>query len=270
MILSTKTRKAILSIPFAREISNFVVNISNKKFFKKLNAEKHFDEIINSLKDSKVGERCFIVGNGPSLTVEQLEKIKKEDSFGANRIYKLFEKTEWRPKFYVIQDKYDNTKGVYENLDVEYLFVSDFYWKEHGMSNPNALCYHINRTLRQTNKLPFSEECSEYIQTAATVTYTMIQLACYMGYSEIYMIGMDHTYANVTNDKGVIIQKNDVKNHIFEDEHPGEVVANISYMEDAYRAAKAYCDSHGVKIFNATIGGALEIFERIDFWSIVN
>lgn len=269
MILSAATRKKILSIPYAREIANWYVNTSNTLFFNRLNSTYHFDKKINILKGTKRGQRCFIVGNGPSLTIEQLETIKMEDCFGANRIYKMFDKTEWRPKYYVIQDKYDSTKGVYDKLNVNYLFVSDFYWKEHGMRNPNALCYHINRTLRQTHKLPFSEECSEYIQAASTVTYTMIQLACYMGYSEIYMIGMDHTYANVTNDKGVIIQKNDVKNHIFEDERPEEVVANISYMEDAYRAAKAYCDSHGIKVFNATIGGALEIFERIDFWSIV-
>lgn len=137
-----------------------------------------------------------------------------------------------------------------------------------GMSNPNAICYHIKRTLKQTPKLPFSQDCSQYIQAASTVTYTMIQLACYMGYNEIYLIGMDHTYANVTDDKGVVIKKNKVRSHAFEDEKPEEVVANISYMEDAYRTARQYCEAHGVKIYNATIGGALEIFERKDFWKI--
>mgnify|MGYP001851741501 FL=1 len=269
MILSAKTRKAILSVPFAREAANLVVNISNNRFYKKLNAEKHFDEKIRSLKNSKAGQRCFIVGSGPSLTVDQLEAIKDEDCFGANRIYILFEKTTWRPKYYVIQDKYDSTKGVYENLDVEYLFISDFYWKEHGMKNPHAICYHIDRTLKQTSNLPFSDDCSMYIQAASTVSFTMIQLACYMGYKEIYLIGMDHTYANVTNDKGVIIQKNKVKSHAFEDEKPNEVVANISYMEDAYRTARKYCESNGVGIYNATLGGALEIFERKDFWKLM-
>lgn len=269
MILSAKTRKIILSFPLAREATNMIVNITNKSFYKKLNKQKHFDEKIKSLKNTKKGKRCFIVGNGPSLTAEQLDAIVNEDCFGANRIYKMFEKSQWRPDYYVIQDKYDNTKGVYEKLDVKYLFVSDFYWKEHGMKNPQAVCYHINRALRQTENLPFSEECSEYIQAASTVTFTMIQLAAYMGYSEIYLIGMDHTYANITNDKGVIIQKNNVRNHAFEDEKPNEVVANIVYMEAAYRTAKKYCEKHNVKIYNATIGGALEIYERKDFWKVM-
>ncbi|CUO45460.1 Uncharacterized protein conserved in bacteria [[Eubacterium] contortum] len=269
MILKVKTRKNILKIPFAREVSNYIVNVGNELFYSKLNSTRQFDKKIRSIKGTKTGKRCFIVGSGPSLTLNQLEAIKCEDCFGANRIYKMFEKTVWRPKYYVIQDKYDSTKGIYEKLDVENLFISDFYWKEHGMSNPNAICYHIKRALKQTRNLPFSEDCSTFVQAASTVTFTMIQLACYMGYSEIYLIGMDHTYANVTNDKGVIIQKNNVKSHAFEDEKPNEVVANIAYMEQAYRTAKNYCESHDIKIYNATLGGALEIFERVDFWKLI-
>ena len=269
MLLSAKTRKIILSFPFARELSNLIVNVSNSRFYKSINKARHFDMKIRSLKNSCIGKRCFIVGSGPSLTMEQLEMIKYEDCFGANRIYKLFDKTSWRPKYYVIQDKYDETKGVYEHLDVEYFFVSDFYWKEHGMKNPNAICFHINRALKQTHDLPFSEDVARFVQAASTVTFSMIQLAVYMGYQEIYLIGMDHTYANVTNDKGVIIQKNNVKSHVFEDEKPNEVVANITYMEAAYRTAKNYCETHGIGIYNATIGGSLEIFKRVDFWEVV-
>lgn len=268
MILSADTRKKILKIPFAREMSNFIVNKNNVNFYKKLNRTMHYEEKILELKKTCIGKRCFIVGNGPSLTLEQLEKIKNEDCFAANRIYKIFDKTEWRPKYYVIQDKYDNTKGIYENLKVEYLFVSDFYWREHGMKNSNAICYHINRNLRQSNNIPFSLNVDKCIQAASTVTYTMIQLAVFMGYDEIYLIGIDHMYANVTNDKGEIIKRNNVKNHVFEDEKPNEVVANISYMESAYYTAKNFCEKNDIKIKNATLGGALEIFERVDFWSL--
>lgn len=270
MLIKTETRKAILRIPFAREASNAIVNFNNSLFYTSLNRKNDFQSRIKKLKGRKKGKRCFVVGNGPSLTVEQLEAIKKEDCFSANRIYKMFDKTSWRPLYYVVQDKYDSTKGFYENLEVKTLFVSDFYWREHGIKNPNAICYHIHRTLKQTSNIPFSVDCSKFVQAASTVTFTMIQFAVYLGYSEIYLIGMDHTYANVTNDRGEIIQKNNVKSHAFEDEKPNEVVANISYMEDAYRVARRYCEEHGVKIYNATIGGALEIFNRTDFFSVVN
>lgn len=269
MLLNAKTRRLILNIPFAREVSNWLINLNNFKFFLALNRKVHYKRKIELLKGIGVDKRCFIVGNGPSLSVDQLSKIKNEDSFGANRVYKIFNKTEWRPMFYVIQDPYDyTTKDVYENIDVPYVFVSDYYWRKHGMSNQNAICYHINRNLRQSKQIPFSEDVSTYIQAAATVTYTMIQLAVYMGYKEIYLIGMDHNYSVVTDDKGNVIKTNNVKNHAFEDEKPQEVVANIAYMEDAYNAAKKYCEEHNVIIRNATIGGALEVFERVDFYEL--
>lgn len=268
MLLSANTRKLILKFPFAREATNLIINVKNSRFYKKLNKDRHFDCKIYKMQGTCSGRRCFIVGNGPSLTIEQLEKIKNEDSFGANRIYKMFGKTSWRPQYYVIQDKYDSTVGVYENLDVNTLFVSDFYWNAHGMENPNAICYHIKRNLKQSAEIPFSDQISEYVQAAATVTYTMIQIAAYLGYSEIYLIGMDHTYANITNDKGEIVQHNNVKNHAFDDEKPNEVVANVEYMDLAYRSAKDYCDRHNIKIRNATLGGALEVFERCDFWDL--
>lgn len=271
MLLSAKNRQKLLKIPLMRETTNLYVNISNLCFFHKVNKNKIFTNKIQNLKNNTPNNRCFIVGSGPSLTIEQLEKIKDEDSIAANRIYKLFDKTTWRPKYYVIQDPYDPTPPEnYERLKVENLFVSDYYWKENGMNNPNAICYHSKRTLKQKKKLPFSKNIASHIQVAGTVTYSMIQMAVYFGYKEIYLIGMDHSYANETNDKGQIISRKNINSHVFKDEKPNEVVANISYMENAYNSAKDYCDKKGIKIYNATIGGKLEVFDRVDFWTLFN
>lgn len=269
MLLSAENRKKILKFPGMRMATNLYVNILNTIFYKKECRKNKFNKTIKKMKNSKENKRCFIVGNGPSLTMKQLNMIANEQSFGANRVYKLFNKTIWRPNYYVIQDPYDPTpKENYERLDVENLFVSDYYWKEHGMKNKNAICYHTIRTLKQKRNLPFSKDISKYVQVAGTVTYTLIQLAVYMGFKEIYLIGMDHNYTNITNDKGELIKINNIKSHVFEDENPKEVVANISYMEDAYNSAKKFCKENNIKIYNATLGGKLEIFERKDFWKL--
>lgn len=268
MLLNAKTRALILSLPFAREFTNWYENSKNYIFFKRINKERRFEQRILSMKDTMRGKRCFIVGNGPSLTDEQLELIMRDYSFGANRIYKVFDKTAWRPDFYVLHDKYDLTTGIYENLKVDTFFVSDAYWKEHGMKNGNAICYHVMRQVKPTHDIPFSSEVHKYIQSGFTVTFIMIQFACYMGFSEIYLIGMDHKYANEVNEKNQIIKKNNVKSHVFEDEKPNEVTANICGMEDAYRIARNYCEQHDITIKNASIGGALEIFDRVDFFSL--
>ena len=42
------------------------------------------------LKDKYQGQRAFIIGNGPSLKITDLSKLKEEFTFGLNRIYLMF------------------------------------------------------------------------------------------------------------------------------------------------------------------------------------
>lgn len=59
---------------------------------------------VKKLKDSHLGESCFIIGNGPSLTLEDLNKIKNVVSFSCNRVNILLDKTDWRPYYYTFTD----------------------------------------------------------------------------------------------------------------------------------------------------------------------
>ena len=72
-------------------------------------SSKHYkttqdSRLIKQLKNSSQNNRCFIIGNGPSLKIADLEKLKGEDCFACNRIYNLYDKTTWRPKYYCSQD----------------------------------------------------------------------------------------------------------------------------------------------------------------------
>ena len=60
---------------------------------------------LKKYKDAYKGKRCFLIANGPSLKVEDLNLLKGEYTFGCNKIFYLFDKTEWRPTFYCILDK---------------------------------------------------------------------------------------------------------------------------------------------------------------------
>ncbi|MBQ4379398.1 MAG: hypothetical protein II821_09430 [Treponema sp.] len=40
------------------------------------------------------------------------------------------------------------------------------------------------------------------------------------------------------------------------------------FATNAFFAAKRYADEHGVRILNATRGGKIEVFERVDFDSL--
>ena len=89
-------------------------------------------------------------------------------------------------------------------------------------------------------------------------------MAVYMGFSEIYLIGVDCSYANEIdrNEKRI---SNETKNY-FDESYQNEIRYSNTYkMLQAYNKANEYASKHNIKIFNATRGGKLDIFERVDF-----
>lgn len=244
-----------------------IKRIINKMFFifneKRRNARK---KRIKKFKDLHKGERCFIIGNGPSLRVEDLEKLNNEICFGTHRIYNLFEKTKWRPLYYCAQDIKLINESYKEINDMKLknkfiAVVKDVRYKKLNAKNFIELKYESFYP-----ELPkFSEDISECIYEGFTVTYMCLQIAVYMGFKEIYLLGVDHTYSQSINPDGTIQINKNIKDHFYE---RGDVMTYLpqTYRSTlGYRKARQYADSHNIKIFNATRGGALEEFERIDF-----
>ena len=114
-----------------------------------------------------------------------------------------------------------------------------------------------------------SADASLYVASGFTVTYAAMQLAMYMGYTELILIGVDCDYPRVVDRNGIRTVHNGLSHFEGSDQkedlyHGGNVVA----MRQAYENAKRYAQEHGVKICNATRGGKLEVFERVDFDSL--
>ena len=228
-------------------------------------------------KDLHKGERCFIIGNGPSLTPEDLDKLKGEVCFAANRIYLLFNRTQWRPTYFVISDaKFlalchrEIREAVSCPIFYAYpaaLDIEDFALRgEHFYSLDGTADWYPNEHL----KVGFSE-APFILNWGATVTYDSMQLAAYMGFREIYLLGMDHMMSNVLYRDGRIVSTGG-QDHFLKEYNLKEVYYNgymgIDLIECAYRTAKRYFEEHGGHIYNATRGGKLEIFDRVDFDSL--
>lgn len=246
-------------------------------FFKKNNKSKEFK--INNVEFSSIadfkgihsGKRCFIVGNGPSLTMEDLNKIKNEYSFGVNRIYLSFEDTEWRPSYYVIQDRNMLLKYAeeIENLDLPIKFVPGYMKENFNNKKGLAFFYNYVRRLFDGTEAEFSYDVAEQTYEGGTVTYLCMQLAVYMGFKEIYLLGNDFTYSVEKTDDG--IHMNPVQDY-FSDKYitSGEkrFFPRIDLCQKGFEKALEESKTHNFKIFNATRGGKLEIFERVDFDSL--
>lgn len=237
----------------------------------------HFDKFegrnLRKLRELHIGKRCFIIGNGPSLSASDLTQIHDSGyiSFAFNRIFYIFKDTSWRPTYYISQDEKMLAGCVNEvnAIKVKQKFIPiemEWYYDIHLK---NITPFHI---VTSKDVYPdFSKDVSKYIANSATVVYTAIQFAVYMGIREIYLLGVDHHFHISQNANGEIVVDSTAKDYFMEAYNKDKeqlYIPNPDKSTYTYIVARQYADAHGVKIYNATRGGKLEVFERVDFDSL--
>lgn len=223
---------------------------------------------LQNFHNKHTGQRCFIVATGPSLQIKDLDTLHshREISIGVNHIYKAYSHTLWRPNYYLCCDPVvlkDYSEELHK-LEADHKFFGLYYppfWDipHDDHTYPFSVAYY-----KYSNTLPpFSDDFSRGVFEGWSITYPAIQFAVYAGFSEIYLIGCDHNYESS--------QAGGVGNHFVKDYQPKKL-DTPQYQRDkvelAYRSARKYCDAHGIHIYNATRGGKLEVFERVDFDSL--
>ena len=217
---------------------------------------------LQRIKDERSKDRCFIIGNGPSLSVEDLELIKNEDCLASNGIFEIFDKTTWRPKYYFLIDRYaPYSPKVLEGLDVKYMFLGSYYYLHNKVLRKDAFCIR-EKTYFDNRKCRFSDDISKYFVNGMTVSYFAMQTAAFLGYKEIYLLGFDNTYKYEKQSDGSIIDTGVNAAHFYNDKDPRNVVGEPLEMEKSYMSFKDYAYNHKMIVKNVTRGGKLEIFER--------
>lgn len=212
-------------------------------------------------KDCHKGKRCFLIGNGPSLRIEDLEKIHQNGdiSIGLNVIHKLYGQTNWRPDYICVSDMLvimQNYNEIIKNNQCE-LFISDVKTIYNCEKHENENLFHEIHLSRDGMLTPyFADDIVDGIYNGSTVSYIALQICVYMGFEDIYLLGMDCSNWD-THFQGDYWKEGEVFNG------PNEKRIFMGYLE-----AKKNCEQRGVKIFNATRGGKLEVFERVDFETI--
>jgi hypothetical protein len=222
---------------------------------------------ILKLKNKYIGKRCFIIGNGPSLKPEDLEKLKGEVTFASNKIYKIFDQTAWRPTFYMVVDSIvleENVKDI-NLVEAKTKFTLKCY--KHLF---NADIY-FNNNLYKNKRGTFSTNIMESLYSSGSVSYHLLQIAHYMGFSEVYLVGHDYNFKGaISKTKDLSFLKNeDNSQHYFskdyiraDEKKPGQAPEEIYYgMENT----KLVYEESGSKIFNASRVTYLDVFELMNF-----
>lgn len=251
---------------------------------------RQYSNKIQTFFERYAGERCFLIGNGPSLRTEDLNCLTEEFCFASNTIYALYDSSVWRPDFYCAWDPVFCKETMSDKESMQRLldgcgamFTSILgegikYRESLGMQR---LYYMRSMSCQSKDDLPlFSDDCSKQVYSSGSITYGMLQLAVYMGFQRIYLLGMDFNYSVEKYDDNTVVKK-DVMNHMPEIEaeekrfyqaiserYDEKYVAEMDQQLKGYQSAKKYADEHGIQIYNATRGGKLEVFPRVDFDSL--
>lgn len=220
---------------------------------------------LHRFKNLHKGKRCFIIGNGSSLTTADLNKLleNNEICFGMNGIPIIFEDTLWRPDYYVCEDdKAMESFGdsiLHSGMDNIMISDASGEFLSRAKEYENIYVFHMTIEDYLPGVPSFSNDITKVLYCGYTVTYICLQIAVYMGFQEIYLLGIDFDY---DDGETVEVKHFSGKYHTEQDKiNPCRKRENLL----AYQAARQYADSHDVKIYNATRGGKLEVFKRVEF-----
>jgi len=247
------------------------------------------------LKNKHKGERCFILGSGPSIKDEDLKPLKNEIVFALNNFYvhddfseimrgeveKYYmtapihppqTETEWKDWFsdmeqhmpknvnliFGISNQNNNIKSI---LSHHNLFVNfKKYWYYAGI---NINDYY--------NYKPRDIDITRMTWIADTISIYSIIVAIYMGFSEIYLLGMDHNY--ICNNKSNYrfykdgIHQNDEDERMLKDT---SLTKHLSFsIYKIFHQYELLSNNSDTEIYNTSRNSLLDIFEYVTFKDII-
>ena len=219
------------------------------------------------LKDIHKGKRAFIIGNGPSLKKTNLGKLKDEFTFGLNRIYLMFPELGFVTTYFVSVNDL-----VIEQCtgDISALPMPKFLsWRSHRFFpaglRPATFLY------TTYDNPAFARDVRHRVWESATVTYVALQLAFHMGFEQVVLVGVDHNSNIPGKANTTVVSQGDDPNHF----HPGYFgkgfrwqLPDFEMSEIGYRLARQAYELASREVLDATIGGKLTVFPKVDYASL--
>jgi hypothetical protein len=250
------------------KILNLFYYLKDKaNFFKEVNFFK-----LRKLKNIHKNKRAFILGNGPSLCVEDLNKIKDEITFAANKIYLAFGETSFRPKYYFVEDLLVYEQNIKEISNIKQMkFFPTVALKNAKVKN--GIYYKLVYENYYPSFPNISNDISKEVFWGATVIYSMIQFAIYMGIKELYLIGLDFNFlVPIGQENSSEIVSSGEKNHFHKNYRKVGEKWNHPKLEEQYNAflgIREYCEKNEIKIYNASRSTKLDVFDMMTLEEIL-
>jgi hypothetical protein len=193
-----------------------------------------------------------------------LTRLRGEVTFGLNRVYLLFPLMGF-PTTYLVA--------------VNQLVIQQFWPDISSLEMPKFLSWYAREVVGERDDVTFVRDPHDgstrfglrptlHVWEGTTVTFVALQLAFYMGFQQVVLIGVDHRFATAGPPHAVVTSTAGDPNH-FDPSYFGPGVRwqlpDLESSENAYRLARRAFASAGRQVVDATAGGALQVFPKVRF-----
>lgn len=251
-----ETRRTAVSVPQRVALASHLICAPNPPI-------SHAAE---ALKDIHRGKRGWMIGNGPSVRLEDLDAVPDDDvKFCFNRFFKCYGDTRLREDYVVSADM---------------LMIDDFGQEMVDLSTGLPLfCRHraitevsgkfVELTPGDTYLPLFSYDPTRFVSIGGSSVFVAMQMAYWMGIRELYLYGMDFSFSmTLARDPRYKFPVSfDDNNHFIKGYRDAKPWCPPTWRDISagFLNARAAFELDGGRVRNATRGGKLEIFERVAF-----
>lgn len=272
-----------------RDLLNRVQNASIRIGFlkKKLRHPKRYRLLKKNkqFKDSHLGQRCFILGNGPSLKDVRFADLRSEFVFTVNQLMRRPDFPELDSNMHFWADEMFFTSAIETDGGQELIQVM------RKINESNAKCFYpisqynfvMKHGLYEEGKTFFHEfgihmypgykgkiDYTKIVPGLGTVVQWCVTMAIYMGFKEIYLLGVDNTaLLSIYNqfldkDSEILYSYNVSENEkrrmakMFEEASLLRLTRSFALNLSDYLSLADYCNRHGIQLYNCTERSLIE------------
>jgi len=229
---------------------------------------------LKKFRNAYSGQDCLIVCNGPSLKNTRLGLFKNMPTFCVNSTFILQNQLGFKPDFYTVEDNHvidDNIENIIQ-MDSGVKFFPDKYREKFGDSENQFYlptiwdCYWKSKISHENPE--FSKDITRGVYTGQTVTYLNLQLAYFMGFKRVFIVGLDFSYSIPKGskiDNNSIDHDDDDPNHF----HPGYFgkgrqwhFPKLDSCMVSYSIAEQEFEKVNREVIDLTLAGRLNVFRK--------
>jgi hypothetical protein len=225
-------------------------------------------------------DRCFIIGNGPSIKNQDLMLLRGETTFMVNSGFLHPDYERLDPTYHCAVDPLlvtDSASNLAWLRDLESRKVNTILFfpvdghdlfKRKGLFTARNV-YYVLYSEQGCDTGTITCDLARPVPGVACVTLSCLLIACYMGFREIYLLGCDHDWLGTPT----------VVNHFYDNNpyyspsiamYPYETLLESTLsLWRGYRRMRDFAFNRGLRIYNATRGGFLDVFPRVEYEKVV-